>query len=131
PPFSLVYRIRREARWSDGVPVTSSDFVFTHAAIRKYVRPDTGDRGLSYHRKTVRSVHALDAKTVRVGLTSRAAGWRRRLGVVLARHVVAGQDLEDGWGEAIDNPKTGEPIGSGPFLVKRWERGKQITLVRN
>ena len=34
-------------------------------------------------------------------------------------------------GERIDNPKTGRPIGSGPFLVERWERGKQLTLVRN
>ncbi len=29
------------------------------------------------------------------------------------------------------NPRTGAPIGSGPFLVERWERGKQITLRRN
>ena len=29
------------------------------------------------------------------------------------------------------NPKTGAAIGSGPFLVERWERGKQITLRRN
>ncbi|MBA2297724.1 MAG: hypothetical protein H0W14_06755, partial [Actinobacteria bacterium] len=27
--------------------------------------------------------------------------------------------------------KTGSPIGSGPFLVGSWERGKQLTLVRN
>ena len=32
------------------------------------------------------------------------------------------------WKDRIDNPKTGAPIGSGPFLVERWERGKQITL---
>ena len=28
-------------------------------------------------------------------------------------------------------PEDGRPIGSGPFLVERWERGKQLTLVRN
>src|SRR5262245_34842284 len=32
PPFTLTYHIRSEARWSDGVPVTARDFVFTHHA---------------------------------------------------------------------------------------------------
>ena len=30
PPFTLTYRIRPEARWSDGTPVSARDFVFTH-----------------------------------------------------------------------------------------------------
>ncbi len=33
--------------------------------------------------------------------------------------------------DRMDNPKTGVPIGNGPFLVERWERGKQLTLRRN
>ena len=33
PPFTLTYHIRPEARWSDGVPITASDFVFTHERI--------------------------------------------------------------------------------------------------
>lgn len=28
-PFTLTYRIHRRARWSDGVPITAQDFVFT------------------------------------------------------------------------------------------------------
>ncbi len=35
------------------------------------------------------------------------------------------------WTDGIDNPKTGAPIGSGPFLVERWERGTRIVLRRN
>ena len=42
-----------------------------------------------------------------------------------------GEDLKSIWMDTIDNPKTARPIGSGPFLVERWERGKQLTLVRN
>ena len=36
PPFTLTYHIRPEARWSDGVPITAADFVFTHEAQRTY-----------------------------------------------------------------------------------------------
>ena len=124
PPFTLTYTIRPEARWSDGVPVTARDFLFTHRAIREY-RPD------DVHRTYVRSVRAVDAKTVRVVLRSRYAGWRRLFWLVLPQHALAGEDLARIWTDGIENPKTGRPIGSGPFLVGDWERGKQLTLVRN
>ena len=126
PPFTLTYRIRPEARWSDGVAVSARDFEFTHNVIRRFVAPDSGDIHLQ-----VRSVRVVDAKTVRVVLRSRQAGWRGLFGTVLPRHALASEDLAKIWTDRIDNPKTGRPIGSGPFLVERWERGKQLTLVRN
>jgi peptide/nickel transport system substrate-binding protein len=125
PPFTLTYRIRSEARWSDGVPVTARDFEFTHEAILRY---DSDLQGL--HR-AVRTVRAVDAKTVRVTLRSRLAQWRGLFGELLPEHALRGLNLEEVWGDRIDNPRTGRPIGSGPFLVERWERGKQLTLVRN
>lgn len=131
PPFTLTYHIRPEARWSDGVPISARDFVFTHRAIRTSVPPSTENPDLLYHRAKVRSVRALGLKTVRVVLNSRSANWKGLFGFVLPRHALAGADLDEVWRDRIDNPKTGEPIGSGPFLVERWERGKQLTLVRN
>jgi peptide/nickel transport system substrate-binding protein len=124
-PFTLTYHIRPEAHWSDGVQISAQDFVFTHRATRKYLPSES-------EATQVRSVRALDARTVRVVLRARFAGWRSGLfGVVLPRHVLLGEDLTSIWKDTIDDPKTGEPIGSGPFLVERWERGKQLTLVRN
>ena len=43
PPFTLTYRIQPRARWSDGVPVTARDFVFTLRA--RIARKDQLDRG--------------------------------------------------------------------------------------
>jgi peptide/nickel transport system substrate-binding protein len=129
PPFTLTYEIRPQARWSDGVPVTARDFVFTHQAIRKHLarHPNAGIHPL------VRSIRAVDAKTVRVTLRSRDARWRTALFFfVLPQHALVGRGgLERIWRDRIDNPKTGGSIGNGPFLVERWERGKQLTLVRN
>ena len=127
PPFTITYHIRPEAHWSDGVPVTAQDFVFTHDAIRKQ-RPM--DPALEIHNR-VRAIRAVDAKTVRVVLSARDADWPGLFASVLPRHALRGQNLERVWSDRIDNPKTGKPIGSGPFLVERWERGKQLTLVRN
>ncbi len=80
---------------------------------------------------SVHSIRVLDAKTVRVVLRTRAAGWRNLFPTVLPRHALVGEDLATVWRDGIHNPKTGRPIGSGPFLVDKWERGKQLTLVRN
>ena len=124
PPFTLTYHIRPEARWSDGVPVSAQDFVFTHGVIEKRLPSDP------VH-VNVRSVRAVDAKTVRVVLRSRFAGWRGLFWTVLPRHALASQDLEAVWSDRIDNPTTGVPIGNGPFLVERLERGRQLVLRRN
>ena len=125
PPFVLTYHIRPEARWSDGVPVTASDFVFTYQAIRKYASPD------DLHRRYIQSVRVVDAKTLRVVLRSRFAGYRDFFDRVLPRHALRGEDLATIWIDRMDNPKTGQPIGSGPFLIQSLDRDKQVVLVRN
>jgi peptide/nickel transport system substrate-binding protein len=80
----------------------------------------------------VTSVRAVDARTVRVVLRSRVSDWRRGLfWTLLPHHALVGENLAELWADDIVNPKTGRLIGNGPFLVERWERGKQLTLVRN
>jgi peptide/nickel transport system substrate-binding protein len=123
-PFTVVYRIRPEARWSDRVPVTARDFVFTHQM--RLEHPSVDDDHLK-----VRRVRAVGAKTVEVVLRAPWVDWRLLFDVVLPRHAVAGHDFESLWKDGIENPRTGRAIGSGPFLLAGWQRGKQMTLVRN
>jgi ABC-type transport system substrate-binding protein len=125
-PFTLTYRIRPDATWSDGKPITARDFVFTLHAIRAYGRPDLR----AFHR-VVRSIHAVDAKTLRVVLKPRSSRWRELFGNVLPEHALRGADLGKVWSTGIDDARTEEPIGSGPFLVERWDRGRQFVLRRN
>ena len=114
PPFTLTYFIRPEARWSDGVPVTASDFVFTYQARLKYPLPEDDDP----YRTRIRSVRALDAKTVRVTLGMRFAFWHQLFSEILPLHALRGENLARIWVDRIDDPRTGRPIGSGPFLVQ-------------
>jgi peptide/nickel transport system substrate-binding protein len=125
-PFTLTYRIRSDATWSDGKPITARDFLFTLHAIRAYGRPD-----LRALHRVLRSIDAVDAKTLRVVLKPRSSRWRELFGNVLPEHALRGADLGKVWSTGIDDPRTGEPIGSGPFLVERWDRGRQFVLRRN
>jgi peptide/nickel transport system substrate-binding protein len=126
-PFTLTYRIRPEATWSDGVPVTARDFLFTHRTLLGLTETDREPLGLQF----VRSVEIVDARTVRVVLRSKFAGWRGLFSNVLPRHALRGEDFSSVWLDRIHNPKTGAPIGSGPFLVQDRERGRAVTFTRN
>jgi len=123
-PRTFVYDIRPDARWSDGKPVTSADFVFTH---RVWVREGLAPVGETPWAR----IRSLGKKRFRATLVERSTFWRIFPLFVAPRHVLRGQDLRTVWRDGVVDPKTGRPIASGPFLTGRWERGKQITLVRN
>ena len=127
PPYTLTYHIRPEARWSDGVRITARDFVFTHDTLQTLSESDRELLGLEF----VRKVREVDAKTVRVVLRSRFAGWRSLFPYILPSHALRGEDFSKVWLSGIRNPKTGRPIGSGPFLVADWARGRALTFIRN
>ena len=125
-PFTLTYHIHPEARWSDGVPVTAQDFIFTLQAIRRHATPEFRDL-----HAPIRSARAVDRKTVRVVLRPRSASWPDFFGSILPSHALRGSDLTQVWSDRVDDPRTGRAIGSGPFLVERLERGRQLVLRRN
>ena len=101
-PFTLTYRIRPEARWSDGVPVTARDFVFTHRAILRVASAPNPHL-------QVRSIRALGPKTVQVVLRSRMADWRNLFLRVVPQHALAGEDLRRGLGRRDRQPEERSP----------------------
>ena len=127
PPYTLTYRIRPEARWSDGVPITARDFQFTHEALLTLSEDDREPLSLD----VVKRVAVVDAKTARVVLRSRFAGWRGLFSNVLPRHALRGQHFPTVWMSGIVDPRTGRSIGSGPFVIGEWDRGRALSFVRN
>jgi peptide/nickel transport system substrate-binding protein len=127
-PMRVTYYIRKNARWSDGVPVTGRDFAFTWSSIRtpKY-REHISQEGY----EDIRSVKA-SAKVATVTFKRNYAAWRNLFGYVLPQHALAGTDLLTVWNDCICNPKKGNtPIGNGPFLLTKFDRGSGVTLSRN
>jgi peptide/nickel transport system substrate-binding protein len=127
-PFTLTYRIRPEARWSDGVPVTASDFLFTYKTFATQKTTAIDER--EFYGK-IRRVRVLGPKAFRVVLREALAGWRGYFNFVLPRHALVGVDITAVWRDRLDNPKTGRAIGNGPFVVDRFDPGSELVLVRN
>jgi peptide/nickel transport system substrate-binding protein len=117
-PLTVRYRIRREARWSDRTPFTASDVLFSLDLCR-------AGGGC----EDVQSAEAVDDKTVRV--VFRTPYPYRDAEPLFPAHALRGVEVGKIWSDRLDNPRTGEAIGSGPFLVEDWDRGKELVLRRN
>jgi peptide/nickel transport system substrate-binding protein len=127
-PMRVTYYIRKNARWSDGVPVTGKDWRFTWqtATTPKY-KEHIDPLGW----EDIRSVTG-NGKVVKVTFKRNFAAWRGLFSYVLPQHALAGTDMLTVWNDCICNPKKGNaPIGNGPFLLTRFDRGSGITLTKN
>jgi peptide/nickel transport system substrate-binding protein len=126
-PFTTTHTYKKAAKWSDGKPVTGADFVFTwKTTINK--KWDIVSRTGYEDIKTVKA----SGKKVTIVWRKPYAAWNAIDGdVVLPAHALSGQNFNNVWRNDFNNPKTGKPIGSGPYLFSSWQKGQQIRLVRN
>lgn len=124
---TIVYRLHRNVRWHDGVPMTSSDVLFTYKLIR--------DPHLAViHHRAFDDIAAIDAPddyTVRVRLKRPYADAAEELfvngesGAIVPAHVLARErDVRTAQFNA-------EPIGTGPYRLVRWDRGARLDFVAN
>jgi microcin C transport system substrate-binding protein len=119
--LSVVYRLRPEAHFSDGHPLTAEDVAFSWDALRT----DGATPEYRFYYKDVRAVEALDAHTVKI----RFARVNRELPLIvgqlpiLPKHIYAGKDF----GSSFDTIA----VGSGPYRVGAYEFGKYLTYERD
>jgi peptide/nickel transport system substrate-binding protein len=127
-PMRVTYYIRKNARWSDGVPVTAKDWRFTWQTA---MNPKYKDHIDPLGWQDIRSVRG-NGKVATVTFKRNFAPWRGLFGYILPQHALAGTDMLTVWNDCICNPKKGnQPIGDGPFLMTRFDRGSGVTLTRN
>jgi ABC-type transport system substrate-binding protein len=81
--FCVTYNIQPEAIWSDGVPVTSDDFVYTYEV---FADPRNGGSGAIGY-ELVETVEVVDDKTVIFGFSQTYGSWRTLFDIVLPAHI--------------------------------------------
>lgn len=120
------YRLRKEARWHDGKPVTPEDVIFSLEQLKK-LSPRYG----SYYNHVVKA-EKLNAQDVK--FTFDQPG-NRELPVivgqliVLPKHWWEGTD-KDGKARDISATTLEPPLGSGPYRVKEFSPGRTLVLER-
>jgi microcin C transport system substrate-binding protein len=123
---SATYRLRKEARWHDGKPVTPEDVIFSMEMMKKH-SPRYG----AYYSHVVKGEKVGDQD---VKFTFDQPG-NRELPVIVSQLIV----LPKHWWEGTD--KEGRkrdisattlepPLGSGPYRIKEFVAGRTLVLER-
>ena len=128
-PFTVNCTIRPEARWSDNVALTADDFKFTFDTImnpkNNVVTRSGYDKILAFN---VVSPTEFQMVFDEIFAPFRDL-WASTSTLVLPKHVLEGENFNKVWNSCICDPKTKQPIASGPMLVQSFKPDQQVTLV--
>ena len=128
----------RDATWSDGVPVTADDFVFS---LRRILDPKSASEYASilYFIKGAQAVNegkagleavgarALSPKVLELTL-SHPAPYLPEVAKHYTMYPVPKHAVEK-WGDGWSRPD--RYVGNGPFTVKAWKLGDHVRAVKN
>jgi peptide/nickel transport system substrate-binding protein len=119
--LGIVFHLRRNARWHDGVPFTARDVEFTY---RKLIDPSVRTPyGGDFER--VSSLEVIDDHTVKVTYKEAFAPALASWGMfMMPQHVLAREDLNT-------TKFSREPVGLGAYVFKRWKTQDKIELLAN
>ena len=123
---SVTYKLRPEARWHDGKPVTADDIIFSLETI-KANSPQLG----AYYRHVVKAEKTGERE---ITFTFDQPGNRELPQIVgqlyvLPKHYWEGTD-KDGNKRNVANTTLEPPLGSGPYRVKELIPGRSIVYER-
>jgi peptide/nickel transport system substrate-binding protein len=126
-PQTVTHRIRGDAVWSDGTPISDDDFSYL------WRRSNGSDRRIDVSSTTgyqdIESVTGSpDGRTVTARFARPFADWRSLFANLLPSHHVERQ--RGGWSTGLDKRPEQMPSG-GPFRITRYDRGQSLTLARN
>ncbi len=132
-PMTVRFRYKANAKWSDGTQITAKDFRFLWQTIMakdgENFRWDIVSR-IGW--EDIRAVQG-NGKQVTIVFSKPYAAWES--GIVasgpIPAHALQGENFNQVWRSDTKSPKTGRQVGSGPYIIESWQRGQQITAVRN
>ena len=119
-PLTVGFRFSPKAVWSDGKPVTCADL---RATWQVYINPANNVASRTGW-EDIRSVSCTGKSGV-VVFKKVFADWETLVsGGVYAAHVIAGKNMNQMFEDSL-------PVSSGPWKFQSWQKGVQITVVRN
>jgi ABC-type transport system substrate-binding protein len=122
-PYTVTYRIRSDASWSDAAPIAAEDFVY----LRQQITGNPGAVDAAGYR-LISDINARDAgKVVEVVFGKPYPGWRALFANLLPAHLL--KDAPGGWAGALQN---NFPATAGPYAIKTLDSDRgEVVLERN
>ena len=121
--MSMVYHLYKNAKFSDGHPITADDFVFSfeilkdpayHPVFKQYFRD-------------IKKVEKIDQHTIKYYFSI----FNQELPLITGQMPIFPKHIYGQPGKSFGSDFDNFAIGSGPYTVEKYEFGKYITLKRN
>lgn len=127
--LQIVYHLARNARWSDGVPVTSADVAWSWKAIENPANDIVSRHGYD----DVRAITTPDAHTVIVRLKQRFSPFVNTFFAESDQpYAIVPQHVLERYPDINHVPFNAAPtVSDGPFEFVQWRRGDRIELTAN
>jgi microcin C transport system substrate-binding protein len=116
----VAYKLRPEARWHDGQPVTVDDVIFTFEILKT--------KGHPFYRAyyaNVEKVERTDDGRVRFSFSG---GMNRELPLIMGQLAVLPKHYWEG--RDFEKPSLEKPLGSGPYQIDSFQAGQNIVYKR-
>jgi peptide/nickel transport system substrate-binding protein len=117
----ITFRLRREARFADGKPITPEDVLFSWRVLK--------DKGWPYHRShygKVAKAQKIGERSVR--FTFRTAGDREAPLLLGLMPILPSHKLTE---DTFERTTLEPPLGSGPYAVAQVDPGRSLVYRRN
>jgi peptide/nickel transport system substrate-binding protein len=124
--LEITFRLRDDVHFSDGIPITADDVIFTYQTI---MDPNIDAANIASLYVDVDRIEKISDRVVKFYMKR---PYFKALEVVslwdigvYPKHVYQFKDPKQ------FNQRVSDPIGSGPYLFEQWDSGSQIVLRRN
>lgn len=118
----VIFKIREDAIWHDGKPVTADDVVWTFNTLIEKGAPFF--RAYYAH---VETVEAIDDKTVKFSFTEAN---NRELPLIVGEMSVLPKHYWTAEERKFENTTLEPPVGSGPYRISDFTAGRTVTFTR-
>ena len=121
--LTMIYHIYKNAKFSDGQPVTADDFVFSFNLLQD---PEYHPIYKQYF-VDIKNVEKLDIHRVKYTF----AYYNQELPLITGQMLIFPKHIYGQKGKKFGSDFDALAVGSGPYTIKKYEFGKYITFKRN